>query len=182
MTAKHGALSLIFQETGSERFHLDHTVVSQELRVLTRMYPTPWCVRVHRSVCYVTQLLDSPKQIKRIRAEKASWTSWRLNKSIWFVNAMLAFCCFFGEHNAFIWFNYFLTKSLALNQTRTGTGFVWPTNLKCLTSHVILLQRALYDKTPLLPFSGHVGRNSTLACSQKGDLDYMTIHVHDRFT
>lgn len=60
-------------------------------------------------------------------------------------------------------------------------GYVWPRNLKFLTSHVILLQRALSDKTPLLAFSQHVGSNLTLVCSQEVDLDYMIIHVHDRF-
>jgi len=62
-----------------------------------------------------------------------------------------------------------------------GTGFAWPANLKWLTSHAILLQRALSDKTSLLPFSGHVGSNLTLACSQKVDLVYTSIHIYDRF-
>lgn len=135
------------QWTGSECFCINQSIVSQKLSVLTHMWSKATLFVSIGTLVRAQNCLISPKHIRWIRAEKPSWTSWRLSKSVWFANTVLAFCCSFREHDAFTWFNYFLTKSLALNPARRGTGSVWPANLKHLPSHVIVLQKPPWKKS-----------------------------------
>lgn len=89
-------------------------------------------------------------------SRKALLSNWRFSKSIRFVNTVLAFCYSFRECDAFTWFNYFLTKSLALNPARRGAGFVRPANPKPLPSHLIVLQKAPWKK--ITPFFRALGK------------------------
>lgn len=88
---------------------------------------------------------------------------------------MLAFCCSFREHDPFTWFNYFLTKSLALpNKNGSGVCTASKPRAPAITCHSAAKGNL---KKTLLLFSGNQGSNLTLACSQKVGLDYMTAPI-----